>query len=172
VVGQPNCAVTVNVNNVVKVASHRAWKYAGNKKELEEKPQEVQKLDWIITPGNDELAPTGKEESLPNGGFAVLKFTSNKNGTCIIAGMKAEVIGTVGAESNPSKLETWATKEEQKIATVAWQHRWNGTAFVPFKTGLVLFSTAKEAAEYNGVFNIETAGKQGGAQQELAYFEK
>ncbi len=166
-----NCTPVVNGNNSVIVNAHRAWKYGGIKKELEEAPRNQQKLDWIVTPGNTELAQGSTVESLPTGLFATITFVKSNGSACSLETVKLPVEGTVAVESSPSGVEEWATKEAQTVQTIGKQQYWNGTSQIPFVTGLTLGGVA---STYNGKFTIETTGKLANktAAQEVAYFEK
>jgi hypothetical protein len=160
--GLPNCVITIGENNKVKLFGHKAWKYAEVAGELEEHPQLHQKPDWIFIP--TELAEGAKE--LPKATFTEIHFGANCG---VLTGLTFPVKGSAGAEVIPEQVETWSVTETQKLTKGELkQHFWNGTAYIPVKTGLI-FGT--EPASYKSEFKIKTLGRQQLAAQELADFE-
>ena len=159
------CTFKVNKNNLVKLFGHRAWKYNGNKAELEEKPKKLQRPDWIFLPNELQQGAT----QLPEGTYATIIYQTKPGEKCSINGVEAAVGGSVTAQTEPSELAVWSTKEVQIIPKgEGLQDFWNGTTFIETKTGLKF----GEGAEYKGTIEVETAGRQGGAAQEVALFEK
>ena len=174
VLGQETkCNVQVNSNNVVKLYGHQAWKWNGEKKQLEEKSQALQHRDWIFTPVELQQGATG----LPTGTFAALTFTNKTGQTCPFNGVTQLVVegsATVygyaaqrGVENQ--NLGEWDEAEELvSTGGEGSQHFWNGTQFIGVQTGLKF----GEAAKYKGKLEVNTIGKQGKTPpQEVAYFE-
>jgi hypothetical protein len=150
------CEVTIGANNEVTALGHLAWKYQGNKKELEEQPQENQKPDLIFTAV--EIAEG--ETELPKGTFTVL--TLKGTGCGVLAG-KYNITGNTGALIEPTQLKTWGT--QLKVRTPGWeeQHFWNGKEFIPAKLGLIF---GEAGASLEGEFEAHMD------EQEVAIFEK
>jgi hypothetical protein len=168
--GMPDCVVTVNSNNTVKLYGHQAWKWNGTKTQLEEKSQALQHRDWIFLPVELPQGATG----LPTGEtpYATITLTNkSEKEPCAIKGFTQEpVTGSATAEVGKQALKEWSLNEEQITRGGAEkQHFWNGAAFIGVETGLKFAGTA---AKYEGVFKVKTIGRQGGAAQEVAYFEE
>lgn len=165
--GSPNCIVTVGVQNTVKVFGHQAWTWNGEKKQLEEQPQQPnQKPDWIFLP--QELQQGA--ESLPKAEFTTLVLTSKNEETekCAFHG-KYEVKGSVTGEITPEHTEEWSLTQTVRTPEGGTkQHFWNGEKNVGVETGLTL---GTEPAKLVGEFKTQTAGRQQGAPQEVALFE-
>jgi hypothetical protein len=160
------CVVKVGKENTFELKGHEAYKWDETKKQLEEQPQQNQKIDWIFLPG--ELKETAKE--LPKETFVEITFS-----TCGVFIGTFKVSGSAAAERTPEGK--FSTKETQKFTKgEAAQHWWRyliegGKAgeFVGQKTGLT-FGT--EPASYEGTFNIESAARQQNPRQEIAQWEQ
>jgi hypothetical protein len=168
VVGAPNCNVTVNSNNSIKIYGHQVWKWNGTKEQLEEKSPLAQVRDWLFLPFElPEGATELPKSTIP---YATITLTSNKNGTCLLASKQLPVEGSTTVLAAPYTLGKWAATEEQ-IATggEGKQQFWNGKALIGFETGLKFNSAA---SKYEGITKVKTTGRQQEAPQEIAYFEK
>jgi hypothetical protein len=177
IVGNPNCEVKINSNNVVKLFGHQAWKWNGTKEQLEEKSQAKQHRDWIFLPV--ELQQGAKE--LPTGTpFASITISSKSGVTCnplfVMKQAKVEGSATIagfalqrGKENQ--NLEEWDEAQELRATGgEGKQHFWNGSQFIGVQTGLTF---GAQTSLYNGAFEINTIGKQEKTPaQEMAYFEK
>jgi hypothetical protein len=175
------CEVKINTQNSVKLFGHQAWKWAGSKTELEEKePGKIQHRDWIFLPV--ELQQGAKELPKTEVPFAILTLSKKGTGTCELAKTtEANVTGSASGEGfhltsggEPKQaLEEFGTEEE--ISTTlnggrGPQKFWNGSLpWIGVQTGLEF---AGAAATYKGAFKTKTLGRQQGAAQEIAYFEK
>jgi hypothetical protein len=178
VVGNPNCEVKINGNNVVKMYGHQAWKWNGTKTQLGETKQELQHRDWIFLPVELQQGATG----LPTGTqLETITITSKSGLKCsplfVMNQTKVAGSATVAGFANPQTL-----KEDQKLGTFGRveelqttggegaQHFWNGTQFIGVQTGLTF---GEQASKYTGAFEINPIGRQGKAPpQEIAYFEE
>jgi hypothetical protein len=178
VVGEPNCEVKLNGNNIVKLFGHQAWKWDGTAAQLLEKPQMLQHRDWIFLPVELQQGAT----TLPTGTpFTTITITSKSekekcNPLFLLSQAKVEGSATAAGFINPQK-----TIEDQKIGTFGTveeirvtggegaQHFWNGTKFIGVQTGLKFI----EPSKYTGTLEVNPIGKQGKTPpQEIAYFEE
>jgi hypothetical protein len=123
------CEVKVGENNEVKVEGHLAWKWNGEKKQLEEKPQLVQKPDWIFL--SSQLAQGAKE--LPKGAFTKITFSGTGCGT-LVGSFNVE--GSLSGEPTPNTLEEFNRTQTTKYPGPKLQHFWNGKEYVGVETGL------------------------------------
>jgi hypothetical protein len=177
-VGNPNCEVKINGNNVVKLYGHQAWKWNGTKTQLEEKSQALQHRDWIFLPVELQQGATGLPTGTP---LETLTVTSKPGVTCspllVMKQTKLEGSATIEGFINPQKI-----KEDQKLGTFGTveellttggegaQHFWNGSKFIGVQTGL---SFGGQAAKHIGRFEVNPIGRQGKTPpQEIAYFEE
>jgi hypothetical protein len=117
------CEVKINSNNEIKQESYLAWKWNGQKKQLEENPK-TQQPGMIFTPkslaeGQAEL-PEGTllDITLSGEGCGVVKGTFPMDGNLSVAIIK------------PANLEEWSA--EVTTASPGWTqvHFWNGKEFI------------------------------------------
>jgi hypothetical protein len=174
------CEVKINIQNSVKIFGHQAWKWAGEKKELEEKePGKIQHRDWIFLPVELPQGAIGLPKTeVP---FAIITLSKKGTGECEIAKIEANVTGSMSGEGfkltnggEPKQaLEEFGTEEEINTELNGGrgpQKFWNGSLpWIGVQTGLEF---AGAAATYKAAFKIKTIGRQQGAAQEIAYFEK
>jgi hypothetical protein len=174
------CEVKVNTQNSVKLFGHQAWKWAGAKTELEEtEPGKIQHRDWIFLPVELQQGATGlPKTTVP---FAIITLSKKGIGTCELAATtEANVTGSASEEGfkltnggEPKQgLGEFGTEEE--ISTTlnggkGPQKFWNGSTWIGVQTGLEF---AGAAATEKAAFKTKTIGRQQGAAQEIAYFEK
>ncbi len=149
------CTVVVGQNNTNQVFGHLAWKWNGEKKQLEETSQATQHPVWAFV--SSELAEGATE--LPKG--TIISITFKGSGCGIFAGTFA-LKGDYGAAISPMGLEEWSTSEAQTPSMLKL-HFWNGKAFV-----------GAETSEFIGLgeLKFKTIGRQGAAAQEIARFAK
>jgi hypothetical protein len=150
------CLVKIGTNNEVKAEGHLAWKWNGEKKQLEEQPQTLQKPDIIFTP--TEIAEGA--EKLPEGSFTTI--TLSGAGCGVLSGT-FKVNGSLSTLVKPSQLEEWSTKLVTSFPGWKQQHFWNGKAFIGVEPGLTF---AGNAATLTGI--VESIADV----QEIAVFEK
>jgi hypothetical protein len=125
------CEVKLGVNNEVKTEGHLAWKWNGETKQLEEKPQVSQKPDLIFTPAPLEV---GAKE-LPKGSDTTVTFKGS--GCGVLVGV-SKIGESQSALPKLANLEEWS--KEPAIASPGWkrQHFWNGKESIGAETGLTL----------------------------------
>jgi hypothetical protein len=162
----PKCVVTIGINNTVKVFGHLAWKWNGLTSQLEQQKQRPeQHPDWIFTA--TELTQGATE--LPKTVFANFLFVNKGTESCVFNGDQFEVKGSVAGEIKPEQLETWGFAQTIKTPEGKQkQHFWNGEKNIGVETSLLL---GTEPASLLGETTVQTAGRQGGAPQEVAIFE-
>jgi hypothetical protein len=124
------CVVEIGKGNEVKVFGHQGWKWNGEKKQLEEKPQKEQRVDWIFTP--TELAQGATE--LPKGTFTTISLKGTGCGALVGT---FNVTGSTTGEPTPNTLETWSKEQTTKYPGPPKQHFWNGKAFIGVEPALV-----------------------------------
>jgi hypothetical protein len=152
------CTVVIGEKNIVVSHGHLAWKWNGEKKQLEETTQEAQKPSMIITPA--EIAEGVTE--LPKGEFT--KVSLSGSGCGVLAGT-FKVEGSETGFSSPSNVKEWSTKlavsgvEGKELP----QHFWNGKEFVGVRVGLLFGGNPA---------SIVGQGAGSADQQEVAVFEK
>jgi hypothetical protein len=151
-----NCEATIGTNNEVTAEGHLAWKWNGEKSQLEEQPQAKQKPDIIFTP--KPIEENSKE--LPAGEFTKITFAK---ATCGVLAGTFSVKGSVSVTTKPTQLEEWSTKLVTTFPGWPKQHYWNGKEFVGVEPKLV-FGT--EPSVLTG--SVETEADV----QEIAVFEK
>jgi hypothetical protein len=179
VLGKPEvkgCNVVIGNSNIVVVKGHLAWKWNGEKSQLEEEiPSKGQTPDLIFTP--TELPVQKPEPALLNlsgagsGGFTTITLSGSgcgaTAGTYTVNGSQVGIpnlilnefskglaVRTVGSEG--------VSVEGKKIPGTFFQHFWNGTAYL------------------GAVFGISTSGNPSAletqigltASQEIAIKEK
>ncbi len=156
----PECVVTVGIGNTVKTIGHLAWKWNGQKKQLEEQPQsKQQKVELLFTP--KEIAEG--EKALPTGTFAEFTF---KGGTtkCSPLVTPSKVEGSTVGFPTPTNLEEWSkTLAVRTPEGKEKQHFWNGSEFIGVETGLKF---AGNEASLIGETKVNAD------LQEIAVFEK
>jgi hypothetical protein len=151
------CEATIGTNNEVTAEGHLAWKWNGEKKQLEEEPKkDNQKPDIIFTPKPIEENAT----KLPEGEFTKITFAK---ATCGVLAGSFPVKGSVSVTTLPANLEEWSTKLVTTFPGWPKQHFWNGKEFVGVEPSLT-FGT--EPSVLTGT--ISTVADV----QELAVFEK
>jgi hypothetical protein len=150
------CEAKIGTNNEVEALGHLAWKWNGEKKQLEEQPQKEQKPDIIFTAA--EIAEGATE--LPKATFTTITL---KGTPCGVLAGTFNVTGSIGALIEPTQLETWST--QLKVRTPGWkqQHFWNGKEFIGATPSLLF---GKAAASLEGEFEAHAD------EQEIAIFEK
>jgi hypothetical protein len=173
------CEVKINTQNSVKLFGHQAWKWNGEKKQLEEPVQKaIQHRDWIFLPVELQQGATG----LPKTETPFATITLKGSTECAVPGefpvsgsASAEGFKLTGGKEPKQELEEFGTEEEVTTSLnggAGPQHFWNGSAFIGVQTGLFI-GTTKEAAKYKGAYTIKPIGRQQGvAAQEIGYFEK
>jgi hypothetical protein len=163
------CEVKVGINNTVKLFGHQDWKWNGTKEQLEEKPQAKQFREWLFIPV--ELKEGFTE--IPKGPYVNIIISKLGGAACSLAEKEPTqfpVTESAGGESiENTGLNKWGTKETISIKKgEIQQHDWNGKEFVGFTSGLFF---AGNKASYTGETTTKTVGFQGGAAQEVGYFE-
>jgi hypothetical protein len=164
------CNVAIGEHNTVIVKGHLAWKWNGEKKQLEEAPASAgQKPDLIFTPLELPVQkPETSEVNLANSiAFTTLTLTGSGcgafAGTFTVDGSEAALIGlSVGEFSKELGVRTIANESKEPRDTFL-QHFWNGTANLGAVIGLV--GASNPAA-------LETQVGLTTAQQEIAVKEK
>ena len=101
------CEVKIGENNnTVKILGHMAWKWNGEKAQLQEKGQRPkQKADWIFLP--TELEEEAKE--LPKGVVAAIKFSK-----CGVLTGTSNLDGSETGEIKPEAEEEWSATQTDK----------------------------------------------------------
>jgi hypothetical protein len=164
----PECEIKIGSNNTVKLFAHQEWKWNGEKKQLEEQPQQAQFRDWVFLPV--ELKEGFTE--LPKATFASYIVSQPTGHKCILAEkepLTLPITGSATGEPQPTGstkvgLEEWNTKSTVAFAKgEGKQHDWDGALpYIGFTTGLTL---AGEPASHFGSITTQTAA------QEIAFFE-
>jgi hypothetical protein len=153
----PGCAVKLGTNDELRIFGHLAWKWNGQKKQLEEKPQAEQKPSGVGVP--DEIVPG--ETKLPEGTITEVSLTPSKE--CGVLTGIFPVKGSISAFPKPDNLEEWSTSVV--IVFPGWEelHLWNGKESIGVGPGLRF---AGNSAGYKGQSEVSTK------LQEVAVFEK
>jgi hypothetical protein len=176
-VSHPECIVTVGTNNTVVVKGHLAWKWNGEKAQLEEQPQKAQTPDLIFTAVEpQEQEPKVEVVDLRKVGvFTTLGFKPLTKACGPFATLnKVEVQGSeVGIPNLPinefSKKLAVRTMPGGTIPKALGegegflQHIWNGNRFLGLLVGLRFGGFP---ANLIGQTEVETA------QQEITIREK
>jgi hypothetical protein len=123
------CAAEVGKGNEVKFFGDAEWKWNGEKKQLEEKPQRAQTVDGVGLP----VELTAGATELPKGIFT--SVTLKGSGCGLLAGTFNVAGSTTGAPT-PGTLGTWAKKETTKYPGFPLQHFWNGKEFIGVEPSL------------------------------------
>jgi hypothetical protein len=171
------CNVIVNTNNIVIVKGHLMWKWNGEKKQLEEQPQEAQNWDigfTAVEPQQQEPQPTKPPDWRKLGIFAEILLTGK--GCSVLAGKQLVQGSEVGIPNlahlnefskklSVRTLPSGTLKEElaEKPLEGFLQHYWGGKSFEPVVMGLTF---AGSSANLIGQTEVEAA------QQEIAVSEK
>ncbi len=185
-VAKPECKASVGqqgqFSDIVQLKGHLAWKWNGEKKQLEELPQTEQKWDIVFTQTEPQRQ---SEKEFPvldlrkaSGAFAEIDLVGGSKACGVLAGLSkvggAEVgipsltnlgefnkilsVRTLPSATLPAKvLETEVGKEG------FLQHIWVGGGYQPLVLGLTLASNPSGL-----IGQTETEA----AQQEIAVFEK
>jgi hypothetical protein len=150
------CEVKVGENNEIKTEGHMAWKWNGEKKQLEESQKE-QKPSGVVTPGPIVAGAT----KLPEGSFASVSL---KGSSCGVLAGTFKVNGSASALAKPANLEEWSTT--LTIAFPGWEdlHFWNGKEFVGVSSVGLTFG--------GNPASIKGSAESKAAVQEIAAFEK
>ncbi len=150
------CEVKVGENNELKAEGHLAWKWNGEKKQLEEQPQALQTPSAIATPAPIEAGAT----KLPEGSFTSVSL---KGTPCGVLAGTFKASGSASALPKPAKLEEWSTN--LTIAFPGWKqlHFWNGKEFIGASVGLTVGGNPA---------TITGSALSKAAVQEIAAFEK
>jgi hypothetical protein len=176
-VGFASCVVTIGTNNTVVVKGHLAWKWNGEKSQLEEQPQEHQTPDIVFTPVEpQEQKPFVEVLDLRKVGvFTTLSFKPLSKACGPFSTLnKVEVQGSEVGIPNRKLNEFSKTLAVRTIAegTIPkavgegegfLQHIWNGTRFLGLIVGLEFGGLS---ADLIGQTETEAA------QQEIAVREK
>ncbi len=151
------CEVVIGTNNTVNVLGHQIWKWNGESKQLEEKPQtKNQRPDWVFLPS--EIEEGAKE--LPKGQITTVAL---KGIGCSVLLGKFILEGSEIGSITPGNLEEWSTSQTINLSGVKKkQHFWNGEAVVGVETGLTF---GGNGGSLEGELKINDPG------QELAIFE-
>jgi hypothetical protein len=150
------CEVKLGENNELKAEGHLAWKWNGEKKQLEEQPQALQKPSAIATPAPIEAGAT----KLPEGSFTTVSL---KGSACGVLAGTFKASGSASALPKPANLEEWSTT--LTIAFPGWKqlHFWNGKEFIGSSVGLTVGGNPA---------TITGSAVSKAAVQEIAAFEK
>lgn len=159
----PECSVTVGEKNIVVVKGHLMWKWNGEKKQLEEKPQLEQQPDIVFTQVEPvQQKPFVEKVKFLNGIFTTIGF-KGKCGPLTAFPITGSEVGI----PFPHQLEEWSKKLAVRTMPpqngIFFQHYWDGTGFQGAEIGL---SFNNRAASLIGQTEVESA------QQEIATFEK
>jgi len=171
------CEVKINNNNIIKLNGHQAWKWSGEKKQLEEKSQAGQHRDWIFLPSELQQGATGLPNPETGPAFASIRIGPGATG-CPLNGTEqflvrgsTTVAGFAAQKGKENQnLGEWG-KAEELVATggEGAQHFWNGKQFIGVQTKLTF---GIEPAKSIGKREVNTIGRQGKTPpQEIAYFE-
>jgi hypothetical protein len=171
------CGVTVDSSNIVVVKGHLMWKWNGEKKQLEEQPQEEQTPDLVFTtvePQQQEPEPKKPADwrrlgilasiTLKGSGCGVLSGTQLVQGSEIgIANINH--LNEYSKKVSGRSFSSGTLKEElaEKPLEGFSQHYWGGKSFQPLIVGLTF---AGNPANLIGQTEVEAA------QQEVAVSEK
>jgi hypothetical protein len=113
------CEVTVGANNEMKIESHLAWKWNGEKSQLEENPQKSQTPVLVFTPAPIEAGTT----KLPEGTFTEVAF---KGSSCGVLLGKFAVKGSMAATPNPANIGEFSAEPSATFPGWKQAHFWNG----------------------------------------------
>jgi hypothetical protein len=162
----PGCQAEVfsqpAAHNVVYAEGHLAWKWNGEKKQLEEQKQKEQLPDIIFVPPGTQIQQGAEKQ--PEGIFAEIRFLPMS--LCgILGGITLKIKGdTVGNLVQPQQTEQWSnTLAVALLEGKQKQHFWNGEKFVGIETGLLISENATSLIGQENI--LETL------RQEVAIFE-
>ena len=142
------CEVKIGTGDTVTTAGHMAWKWNGEKKQLEEEAKTAkQALGWIYLP--KELAEGA--ETLPKEQLTTVTLSP-----CGILNGTYPVKGAQTGEAKPG-LEVFSATQGINLTLPEKQHFWNGKAFRGAETGL-LFGT--QPATNTGESKIKPATQE------------
>jgi hypothetical protein len=166
-----SCAVTLGTADIVQVKGFLAWKWNGEKKQLEEKPQTAgQTVDMVVAP-TEPAVQTPEPEILKldgpvSGGFTTI--TLKGSGCGVLAGTLPVGGSEVGIPEKTTLGEAGFSKE-LNIRTIPpqneksfFQHFWNGGASLGVLVGL---NFSGNPASLVGQCNLKAA------QQEVSVIE-
>lgn len=131
------CEVKFGTNNEVKVEGHLAWKWNGEKKQLEESPPVGQGPGLIFTPAPIEAGAT----KLPEGTFT--EVTLSGSGCGVLLG-KFAIKGSLAATPEPVNVKEWTSAPTATFPGWKQEHFWNGKEFIGATPGLVFAGNQAE----------------------------
>lgn len=131
------CEVKFGTNNEVKVEGHLAWKWNGEKKQLEESPPVGQSPGLIFTPAPIEAGAT----KLPEGTFT--EITLSGSGCGVLAG-KFAIKGSLAATPKPVNVKEWTSTPTATFPGWKQEHFWNGKESIGATPGLVFAGNSAE----------------------------
>ncbi len=149
------CSVKVGSNNELPTEGHLAWKWNGEKKQLEEATQKEQRPDLVFTPSPIEAGAT----KLGEGTF--MEAVLSGSGCGVLAG-KFALKGSLSVTSSIANVEEWASGFTITYPGWAKQHFWNEKENVGAEPSITL---AGNHATLSGGIKLKTTGP------EVAVFE-
>jgi hypothetical protein len=161
----PGCSVTVGTANIVQVKGFLAWKWNGEKKQLEEKPQKEQTIDLVVAP-TEPAVQTPEPE--------LLKLDEPASGTFTTITLKGTGCGALAGPENvagsevilPEKttLGEAGFSKELNVRTIPpqneksfLQHFWNGSRYLGILVGL---NFAGNPSSLVGQYNTKAAQQE------------